>query len=48
MPVSHADIDRFRALEQALHRPDVRGSREAVNAILADDFREFGSSGRVL
>ncbi len=33
------------ALEEALHRPDIRRSRQAVEALLADDFVEFGSSG---
>ncbi|UXN74753.1 DUF4440 domain-containing protein [Devosia sp. A8/3-2] len=41
------DADVFRSLEQALHRPEVRSSRDAVSALLADTFREFGSSGRV-
>ncbi|TAV41549.1 GNAT family N-acetyltransferase [Rhizobium leguminosarum] len=41
------DIELFRQLEQELHRPDIRSSREAVSARLADDFLEFGSSGRV-
>jgi hypothetical protein len=41
------DIEVFRKLEQELHRPDIRCSREAVSARLADDFLEFGSSGRV-
>lgn len=41
------DIDLFRQLEQELHRPDIRSSREAVSGRLADDFLAFGSSGRV-
>ncbi|UJW87097.1 nuclear transport factor 2 family protein [Devosia sp. SL43] len=41
------DIERFRALEQALHRPEVRASRAAVEALLDEGFMEFGSSGRV-
>jgi hypothetical protein len=45
--MSDPDIDLFRALEQALHRPEVRGSRQAVAALLADNFVEFGSSGRI-
>jgi hypothetical protein len=39
MHVALADI---RALEEALHRTDVRGSRTAVEALLADGFVEFG------
>lgn len=37
--------DEIRALEEALHRPDVRRSRTAVEALLAEDFVEFGASG---
>ena len=40
------DTEQFRALEQALHRPEIRASREAVEALLDDGFVEFGSSGR--
>jgi hypothetical protein len=47
MPDSGVDIDLFRRLEQALHRPEVRGSSDAVSALLAEDFREFGSSGTI-
>lgn len=38
-------IDEIRALEEALHRPEVRRSRPAVKALLADGFVEFGASG---
>lgn len=34
-------------LETALHKKQVRHSAEAVSALLADDFMEFGSSGRI-
>jgi hypothetical protein len=44
---SDTDIDTFLSLEQALHRPEVRRSREAVEELLANGFVEFGSSGRV-
>jgi hypothetical protein len=47
MPESNIDIDLFRRLEQALHRPEIRGSRDAVSALLAEDFREFGRSGTI-
>lgn len=47
MPDSGIDLDLFRRLEQALHRPEVRGSRDAVSVLLAEDFREFGSSGTI-
>jgi hypothetical protein len=36
----------LRELEESLLRPDVRKSKELV-ALLADDFIEFGTSGRV-
>lgn len=38
-------IDDIQALEESLHRPEIRRSREAVEALLADGFTEFGSSG---
>ena len=47
MPDSGVDIDLFRRLELALHRPEVRGSSDAVSALLAEDFREFGRSGTI-
>lgn len=34
-------------LETSLHLPEVRSSRSAINKLLADDFVEFGASGRV-
>jgi hypothetical protein len=37
----------IRALEEALHRSEIRRSKTAVGALLADGFVEFGSSGRV-
>ncbi|OJT95178.1 MAG: hypothetical protein BGN83_11540 [Rhizobium sp. 63-7] len=40
-------LEDIRRLEEALHRPDVRRSPEAVEQLLAPDFFEFGSSGRV-
>jgi len=40
-------LDEIRALEEALHRPDIRRSREAVENLLAQGFVEFGSSGTV-
>lgn len=35
-------------LEKQLLKPEIRSSREALQRILAEDFFEFGSSGRVL
>ena len=34
-------------LERSLHDPAIRADPEAVSALLCDDFREFGASGRV-
>src|SRR4051812_48254457 len=39
--------EQLRDLEQQLLLPSVRGSRHVLAPLLADDFREFGSSGRV-
>ena len=39
--------EELRELEERLLLPDVRRSRPAVSALLADEFVEFGSSGRV-
>lgn len=47
MSMTGPGMDFFRALEQKLHRPEVRRSPDAVRALLADEFIEFGSSGRV-
>lgn len=40
-----AQLDDIQALEEALHRPEVRRSRAAVEAMLAEGFVEFGASG---
>ena len=37
----------LRGLEESLLQPGVRASAEAVSHLLADEFVEFGSSGRV-
>src|SRR5215469_14798487 len=37
----------FFELETALHKREVRSSPKAVSELLADEFVEFGSSGRV-
>jgi hypothetical protein len=47
MPNEPSEADTLRALEEALMRPDVRNSADRVGRLLADDFIEFGSSGRV-
>src|SRR5262245_53040771 len=39
--------EHLRNLEELLARPDIRRSPEELSRLLADDFREFGGSGRV-
>jgi len=39
--------DQIRFLEEQLLKPEVRASPRELEIILADDFLEFGSSGRV-
>ncbi len=47
-PQSGADLAaHLRALEQSLLDPAVRRSRTRLRELLAEDFLEFGSSGRV-
>jgi len=41
------DADLFYCLETSLHRPEVRTSPQQTATLLADDFIEFGKSGRV-
>jgi hypothetical protein len=47
MSLKEPDIDMFFALETSLHRPEIRASRQVVSDLIADDFIEFGKSGRV-
>ena len=39
--------DEVRDLEEQLTKPVVRGSAEALDRIISDEFVEFGSSGQV-
>ena len=39
--------ERILALEQKLLDPDVRASSRELDCLIADDFVEFGSSGRI-
>src|SRR3974390_3267340 len=39
--------EELRKLEEAMARPEIRRSPELLTQLLADDFREFGSSGGV-
>jgi hypothetical protein len=41
-----ADADAFRVLEERLSFPSITESRESLAALLAEDFQEYGSSGR--
>jgi hypothetical protein len=46
-PFMHGDLaDRFLALELKLMDPAFRRDREKVAALMTEDFREFGASGR--
>ncbi|HEL2959852.1 TPA: nuclear transport factor 2 family protein [Stenotrophomonas maltophilia] len=45
-PADAALAAALEALERALHRPQVRGDRERLEALLDEDFSEIGSSGR--
>src|SRR5262245_24628897 len=47
METKPPDADHLRGLEEALLKPEVRRSADQVGRLLADDFIEFGSSGRV-
>ena len=39
--------EHLRKLEESLAKPEIRRSPEELDRLLADDFREFGGSGRV-
>ena len=41
------DLDSFRNLEESLLAPGIRASRQRLNELIADDFVEYGVSGRV-
>src|SRR6476660_2819586 len=45
--MSLAEDVLLRSLEEQLLKPEVRGSPDEVGYLLADEFIEFGSSGRV-
>ncbi|CAN7200051.1 DUF4440 domain-containing protein [Rhizobium rhizogenes] len=47
MLTSAPSLEEVQSLEEALHRPEVRCSREAVERLLAEGFVEFGASGSV-
>ena len=41
------DLSAIQELEERLLSPAVRRSPEALDSLIADDFLEFGSSGRI-
>jgi hypothetical protein len=45
--ISLPELAEIQSLEEALHRPEIRRCREAVEALLAEGFVEFGGSGRM-
>ncbi|BBD68757.1 hypothetical protein NIES4072_39170 [Nostoc commune NIES-4072] len=47
MKANYLEESLFRELEERLLQPDVRKSAKDVMDLLADEFIEFGSSGRV-
>ena len=47
MELSDEVVEELKRLEETLLRPDVRRSREKMSALLADNFMEYGRSGRV-
>ena len=47
MQLSAEVIQELKGLEETLLRPEVRRSRAEMDALLADDFIEYGRSGRI-
>jgi hypothetical protein len=47
MELKPAEAQAFRDLEERLLLPSVRASPDEVATLLADEFIEFGSSGRI-
>lgn len=47
MTIQPPDLADIRSLEEALHRLEVRRSRDALEALLSLEFVEFGASGAV-
>lgn len=47
METDNAIAEHLRQIEEQLLQPEVRSNAEEVSAHLADDFMEFGSTGRV-
>jgi hypothetical protein len=47
MQLSSEDVQELQRLEEERLRPEVRRCPEKMAALLADDFLEFGRSGRI-
>src|SRR5580765_3549996 len=47
MNTNPALTEHLRKLEESMAKPETRRSPEELARLLADDFREFGGSGRV-
>ena len=47
MQLTSEVVQELKSLEEKLLRPEVRRSREEMDALLADDFIEYGRSGRI-
>ena len=47
LPTAAAVCAHLQELEERLLKPEIRRNPQELNLILADGFREFGSSGRV-
>lgn len=47
MQLSSETVQELMRLEETLLRPEVRRSRAQMDALLADDFVEYGSSGHI-
>ena len=47
MCLGSEEVEELKRLEETLLQPEVRRSPEQMAALLADDFVEFGSSGRM-
>ena len=47
MNIERSLTEHLRQLEELLTQPAIRRSAQKLNELLADDFREFGGSGRI-
>jgi hypothetical protein len=47
LDVSATEVALLRGLEEELLKPEVRRSADRLSHLLADEFVEFGSSGRI-